>query len=150
MKNYRSRPKGNYIQDANWKDLYILAENWKLDIEFYLIELEFFERLLETYFTRLLLHKNLDELQELHNDLIEAKWQCKDILQRIISHLNHIVNILDEPFTYDAIVFRNSHEQLEDYISEFTEMLKAAKYNIVQLTKAVLVSETPKFIWKYN
>lgn len=150
MVNYRDRPKGNYIQEATWQDLYILSENWKSNVEFQLFEIGFLERLIETNFVKLLLLENLDELRELQRDLFYAKNESKTLLKQIESHLNHIVDILDEPFKYDASFFRDEHENLEDNISEFINKQKTIRYIVFKMTKDVLESEKSKFIWKYN
>ena len=34
MSNFRDRPKGDYIQQATWQDLYKLTERWKNNIEY--------------------------------------------------------------------------------------------------------------------
>jgi hypothetical protein len=150
MSNYRNRPKGNYIQEATWEELYILTESWKNTLEFYALELAFLESLLETYFVKLLLQQNFEMLQELQRDVSEAKKQCKKIQQKSQTHLDHIVDIIDEPFNYYTAAFRFSHERFEDEISGFKVMLEVLIYTVFKVTKDVLESDKPKFIWKYN
>jgi hypothetical protein len=150
MSNYRNRPKGNYIQEATWEELYILTESWKNTLEFYALELAFLESLLETYFVKLLLQQNFEMLQELQRDVSEAKKQCKKIQQKSQTHLAHIVDIIDEPFNYNAATFRFSHERFEDEISGFKVILEVLIYTVFKVTKDVLESDKPKFIWKYN
>ena len=146
MSNYRNRPKGDYIQEAAWQDLHILSERWQNNLEFQLFEIEFLENLIETYFVKLLLQQNLDELRELQRDIYQAKSQSKVLLQRINTHLNHIADILDEPSKYDGSTFRIEHEQLEDDVSEFIINQKVVRLIIFKMTKEVLQSEKPKFI----
>ena len=150
MSNYRNRPKGNYIQEATWQELYMLTESWKNDLEFYLLDIKFLERLVDTYFVKLLMNQNLDELRELQRDLYEEKKQCERLLQRIQIHFTHIIDLIDDPSIYDALIFRTEHELFEDEISEFKVMLKAVRYTVFNMTKDVLESEKPKYIWKYN
>ena len=150
MSNYRSRPKGNFIQEATWEELYILTESWKNDLEFYLLDIKFLERLVDTYFVKLLTNQNLDEIRELQSELLERKNQCENLLKRIQVHFAHIVDLIDNPFMHDALVFRAEHELLEDEVSEFKVMLKAIRYAVFNITKDVLESEKPKYIWKYN
>ena len=150
MNNYRSRPKGNYIQEATWQELYMLTENWKNDLEFYLLDIEFLERLVDTYLVKLLTNQNFDELRELQGELLERKKQCKKLLNYIQIHFSHIVDLIDNPIVYDALVFRAEHELLEEEISEFKIMLKAVRYTVFNMTKGVLESEKPLYIWKYN
>ncbi len=150
MSDYRSRPKGDYAQEAAWQDLYKLTEHWQNTLGFQLYEIEFLERLIETYFVKLLLLENLDELRELQRDLYYAKNQSEVLLQRIQTHLNHIINIIDEPFKYDSSIFRDEHEQLEDDVTEFITKQKVIKLTVFKMTKGVLENEKPKFFWKYN
>lgn len=150
MSNYRKRPKGNYIQEATWQELYMLTESWKNDLEFYLLDIDFLERLVDTYFVKYLTNQNFDEIRELQRELLERKNKCKNLLKRIQIHFEHIVDLIDEPLMYDASIFRTEHELLEDEISEFILMLKAIKYAVFNTTKDVLESEKPKYIWKYN
>ncbi len=35
MNIYWDRPKGKFIQEANWQELYVLTQHWKKDLEFY-------------------------------------------------------------------------------------------------------------------
>ncbi len=150
MNTYRNRPKGNYIQKATWKELYLLTESWKNVLEFYALEIEFLESLIETYFVKLLVQENFDVLRELQRDLLEAKKQRKSMQQRIQIHSTKIIDLIDEPFNLHASNFRNTHEQFEDEISEFKAVLEILIYTIFKVTKDVLESEKPKFIWKYN
>jgi hypothetical protein len=150
MINYRSRPKGEYIKDATWQDLYALTEQWKNNLDFQLFEIEFLQNLIETYFVKLLVQQNLDELRELQRDLYQAKNQSKRLLQNIEVHKRHIVKIIDEPFTFDASLFRTEHELLEDDTSEFLKMHKTMKITTFNMVKDILQDEKPKSIWKYN
>ncbi|WP_299667866.1 hypothetical protein [uncultured Polaribacter sp.] len=150
MSNYRSRPKGNYNQEATWEELQILTERWKNSLEFYAFEIAFLEILIETYFVKLLLQENFDVLRELQKDISEAKKQCKNMQQSILNHITHIANIINEPFNNSTISFRYTHEIFEDEISEFKALLKVLKYTVFKITKNILESEKPQFIWKYN
>jgi len=150
MSNYRSRPKGDYAQEAAWQDLYKLTERWQKNLEFQLYEIEFLERLIDTHFAKLLLLENLDEIRELQRDLYHTKNQSEALVQRIQRHLNHITDIIDEPFKYDSSIFRDEHEQLEDDVTEFITEQKVIKLTVFKMTKGVLENEKPKFIWKYN
>ena len=150
MSDYRNRPKGNYIQRANWEDLYILTEKWKYDLEFYLFDIQFSERLLDTYFVKLLLSENLYELRELQNDILDLKNKCKNILQRIPIHLSFIVDIIDGSNEYNTILFRKEHEQFEDEISRFIDTVKVVRKTVISMTKDVLENDKSKYIWKFN
>lgn len=150
MINYRNRPKGQYIQEASWQDLYKLTEEWKNNLEFQLFEIEFLQNLIKRYFVELLDQENLDELRELQKDLYQYENQSKLLLENIDVHLNHIVKVIDEPFTFDASVFRREHELLEDDTSVFLIKHNTMKLTAFKMVKDSLQNEDPKFVWKYN
>ena len=150
MSDYRNRPKGNFIQEASWQDLYMLTESWKNDLEFYSLDVKFIELLVETYFVKFLINQNLDDLRELQRELLELNKQCENLLKRIKIHFTHIVDLIEDPFIYDASVFRTEHELLEEEISEFIKMLKVVRCAVFVISKDVLGNEKPKRIWKYN
>jgi hypothetical protein len=150
MSNYRNRPKGDYIQEAEWEDLYKLTEEWQGNLEFQLFEIDFLERLIDTYFVKLLVQENSDELRELQIDLYQAKKKSKKLLKHVNKHLIHIADTLSDRFKYEGSVFRGQQEQLEDDVSEFITNQKVAKFTVIKMAKDVLENEKSKFIWKYN
>jgi hypothetical protein len=150
MFTYRSRPKGNYIQEATWEELYILTESWKNTLEFNALEIAFLESLMEAYFVKLLIQENFDVLRELQRDLLEAKKQCENIQKKIQIHSDYIIDIIDEPYNYKGTTFRYTHNRFEDEVSGFKETLKGLMYSVFKMVKNVLESEKPKFIWKFN
>jgi hypothetical protein len=147
---FRTRPKGDYIQRATWQDLYILTEKWNNTMEFQLLEIEFMQRLIEAYFVKLLLQENLDDLRELQNSLDHFANQAQLVLQRIQLQLKQIIDLLDAPSMYAENHDRGEYTILENDISEFTTVQKALKLTVFNVTKTILESEKPKFIWKYN
>ena len=150
MSNYRNRPKGDYLRDAKWQDLHELTDEWQGDLEFQLYEIDFLDSLIDTYFVKLLVQENLDELRELQIDLYKAKTQSEKLLERINKHLNHIGELLSKSSKIDDLVFRFEHERLEDDISQFMANQKVTKFTVLKMTKDVLENEKPNFIWKYN
>jgi hypothetical protein len=150
VSNYRNRPKGDYLRDAKWQDLHELTDQWQGDLEFQLYEIDFLDSLIDTYFVKLLVQENLDELRELQIDLYKAKTQSEKLLERINKHLDHIGELLSKSLKIDDLVFRFEHERLEDDISQFIANQKVTKFTVLKMTKDVLENEKPNFIWKYN
>ena len=150
MINYRNRPKGQYIQEASWQDLYKLTEEWKNNLDFQLFEIEFLQNLIKTYFVELLDQENLDELRELQKDLYQYENQSKLLLENVDVHLSHIVKVIDEPFTFDASAFRQEHELLEDNTSALLIKHNTMKLTAFKMVKDSLQNEDPTFVWKYN
>jgi len=150
MSNYRSRPKGNYIQEATWEELYLLTESWKNDFELYLLEIQFLEQLIETYLVKLLIYENFDIIKELQLESKELKNRGKNMLKHLRNHLLWIIEIIDESYYEKNHVLRGQQESFEEDISCFAESLKIIRYIIYGKLKDILEQQQPKFIWKYN
>jgi hypothetical protein len=150
MSNYRSRPKGNYIQEAGWKDLLKLTKNWKSDLVFYKYDLKFLEQIIDVHFVKLLLSEDLNELRELQKDIKLSIIQCEILLKRIPIHLSHLTSLVKDNDIYDSYVFRSEHEKFEDDISECIDSLRVIRIMTFSMIKDVLEEEKPKFIYKYN
>lgn len=150
MSNYRNRPKGNYIQEASWQELYMLTESWKNDLEFNFIDVKFLELLLDAYLVKLLINQNLTEIRELQREVYELIKQCINLQELIKIHFTHIIDLIDEPLKYDESVFRVEHELFEDEIVKFKTKLEAIRYIVFNAANDALESEKPMCIWKYN
>ncbi len=50
---FRSRPKSNYLLDAEWQELHALTSHWQSDMIFFSDELRFIDRVIDKYFTSL-------------------------------------------------------------------------------------------------
>ncbi len=46
MAHFGNRPKGKYIHEADWQQLYALTEHWKSDFQFYNTDLTFLQHVI--------------------------------------------------------------------------------------------------------
>lgn len=150
MINYRNRPKGNYIKDANWNELYLLSEKWKSDLEFYLYELNFLETLIESHFSELLLTENLDELRELQIELYELKNQSEYLLSYTKNNLECIVDVINNVYIHETSSLRIENEQLEENIVRFVNGEREIKKFIFNMIKSILENKKTKKFWMFN
>lgn len=150
MSNYRMRPKANYIQEANWKDLYLLTNSWKNDLEFCFSETAFFASLIETHLYKLLLHNNLNELRALQIEVFELKNQCEYLQQCVLSNLESIANIIKGTYLYNTSELRVKNEHLENDMLLLINNEKAFKRVVFNMAKAMLKSQKPKQVWMFN
>ena len=50
---FRTRPKSNYMLEAEWQELHALTIHWQSDVTFFGDELRFIDLLIDKYFTTL-------------------------------------------------------------------------------------------------
>lgn len=141
MSDFRYRPKGKYIHDADWQGIYILTEHWKNDLEFYRDDLRFLQHLIDKYFIWMTQKENLDEVRDIETDLIEIDRKCYQLLKKTNKHLTNLADLIDAPFKYDSHVFRTEHEELEDSIIDFVKSFRSNRKEMFAITEHVMDSE---------
>jgi len=138
MVHFRSRPKGNYIHEADWQQLYLLTEQWKNDLLFYQEDLKFLHNLIDTYFMYIPNREDIDRFEEIEEGIMKIDTQCADLLKRTDKHLSHLGNLIDDAFIYDSHRFRSEHEGLEDEIDRFVANFRKHRKSTFAVTEKVL------------
>ena len=141
MSDFRNRPNGNYIFEANWQELYILTEHWKSDLLFYRDDLKFLNHLIDKYFIWLTKKENLDQVREIVEGLVETDKLCSTLLLQVNKHLSHLAGLIDNPFKYDSHKFRTEHQILEDKLADFVKTFRANRKKVFAVTEHVIESE---------
>jgi len=142
MENYRSRPKGSYIQETDWEELYVLTKHWKSDLLFYKQDLRFLHKLLNKYFIWITKKENLTTVEKIGKSILKDKETSQDLLIRVDEHLKHIAQTIDEPFKNDSRLFRSEHEELEDQIAKFYKTVRENRKQVFTITEHIIDSES--------
>lgn len=150
MSTYKNRPKDNYLQEASLENLYILTESWINDFELYVSEISFLELLIDTYFIKLLVYENVEEINELQLDSKKFKKRGLELLENLQFHLSSITEIIEESYYEKNGTLRDQQEFFEDEISYYVESLKIIRYTIYSKIKAIIEEQKSKLLWKYN
>lgn len=141
MGDFRNRPNGTYILDANWEALYILTKHWKSDLLFYRDDLNFLDNLIDKYLIWISNKKDSVAVRNIDNNILETAKKCTDLLQRVDTHLTDLANLMKDPFKYDSHQFRTEHQQLEDDITNFVKFFRNNRKEVFEVTKLVIESD---------
>lgn len=141
MSDFRNRPSGSYIHEANWQQLYVLTEHWKSDLEFYNTDLKFFHHLIDKYFMWISKKENIDMVREIEIGLLEMDNQSSMLLQQVNKHLHHLAELAANSFAYDSHKFRTEHEKLEDELSSFVKDFRKNRKEVFTITEHVMDEE---------
>ena len=142
MENYRTRPKGNYIQNTEWDELYVLTKHWKSDLTFYEQDLCFLHRLLNKYFIWITKKENLAAVKSIGQGILKDKQTGDELIKRVGEHLTHIAQTIDDPFKHDTRIFRDEHQKLEDDIAKFYKTVRKNRKQVFKVTEQLLDSES--------
>ncbi len=138
MNKFRKRPVGDYIQKADWHELYALTQNWKLELLFYIDEHKFFRRLIDTDLGEPIHNENLDAVRELKMDLLETDRRGQDLLRKTNKHLEQLALMVEEPKRKDSRIFRIEHEHLEDEIARFENNFRILRKDVFALAEYMM------------
>jgi hypothetical protein len=90
MGNSKDKPQTDFNWEAQWQQLYLLAEDRYSDLQFYKDDLRFLYHLIDKYFMGLTLNANLDEMRELAKALSDESSACDALIEKTALHLKHL------------------------------------------------------------
>jgi len=143
---FRTRPKSNYLLDAEWQELHALTSHWQSDIVFFGDELRFIDLLIDKYFTSLVDQENITVTKDVASKLSDIKKTYESLHEKVLKHLRHIENLMVNPFALDASAFRNEHQTLEDELVAFVKGFRNVKGRVFQLTDRVVKTEKQRHL----
>ena len=95
MSDFRYRPKGKYIYDADLQGIYILTEYWKNDLEFYRDDLRFLQHLIDKYFIWMTQKENLDDSHKFRTEHEELEDSIADFVKSFRSNRKKVFAITE-------------------------------------------------------
>ena len=144
---FRSRPKSNYLLNAEWQELHALTGHWQSDIKFFEDEISFLALLFDKYFAAFTDKENIERTKAVAANLSSIETQRKEIGIRIVKHLHRTEALLLDPFANDSASLRNEHEALEDELTSFVKSFRGVKQEVFNLAERVAVADkTKRFI----
>jgi len=143
---FRTRPKSNYLLDAEWQELHALTLHWQSDMTFFGDELRFVNLLIDKYFNALVDKDNIAITKDVVAKLSHIKLTHESLYQKVLKHLKHIENLMVNPFAVEASAFRDEHATLEDELVAFVKSFRDIKHNLFQLTDRIIKDEKQKHL----
>ncbi len=147
MSDFRNRPNGSYIFEANWEELYILTKHWKSDLLFYKDDLKFLNHLIGKYFIWISKKEHSNAVQSIAKSIVKTNKICSGLLESVEKHLSHLANLIEDPFKYDSHQFRTEHQRLENDITNFVKTFRENRKEVFEVTS--LVVESNDFIRQF-
>jgi hypothetical protein len=138
MGNFRKRPKGQFIQEAKWDELYVLTRHWKSDLQFYKEDLRFLRTLIGKYIIWITQKEHLDMVRTEEIQLVKLANRCDDILTKVRTHLKQLATMVQEGNKDESRVFRLEHEHLEDEIAEFVKSFRINRKETFKITEYIV------------
>ncbi|WP_276391601.1 hypothetical protein [Eudoraea chungangensis] len=133
--------KNTNRETSSWKELYILSDHWKSDMEFYQDDLRFLHHLIDKYIIWITKDKNLKLVEELRNHLLELRTDSTELLEKITDHRTEIGRIIDKTSNIKESYITKEHHQLEKGIADFVKAFRENRKSVFQITEYVIDNE---------
>jgi hypothetical protein len=144
------KPDFNGSETIELEQLSILAGHWQSDLKFYQDEIRFLRNLIVRYFMWLSDDKNLSDARQVAKQLTSLEGQRSVCEQGVNTHLQHYVELIQNPFTHDSHDFGDEHQRMEKAIADFVKAFKATKAKTFELTEHIIESEKVKHLIESN
>lgn len=141
MTTFRIRPKDDYIMKAEWQQLYALTEHWLSDLTFHRDDLKFLHHLVNKYLMWLTRYEDIEMVRSSKNVLVEVRGECQELLGKVDTHLSHLSDLMENPFTYDSQTFREEHGELEEKVASFIKNYRLAKKETFKVMEHLMDSK---------
>jgi len=141
MNEFGQRPRGTFINTANWEELYILSKHWKSDLLFYKEDSNFLHRLINKYFIWLTKSKNIEMVRKIEIKVNKINKECEALLHKVDEHIKLFETIEKDQELKDDAIFRREHERLENEISKFVKEFRENRKEVFKITEYVVDSE---------
>ncbi len=128
-------------KSGEWNERYAMTSHWQSDLNFYFDEMRFLNRVINKFFIWLSEEENVKMTRVMVNRITASEGQRNKLDQRMASHMQHIREILQNPFPYDDSVSRDEHMRLEEAFAVFVKNFRALKREVFALTEHVLETE---------
>ena len=138
MKEFRIRPKSDYMHTASIESLYALTEHWESDMQFYTDEIAFLQGLFDKYFVLMSREDKIDLVQAEANELLKLNDTCDELKKRMKKHQLHLEELEENAFSHDEQSFRDEHGKLEDDFSAFVKRFREVKKNVFTISEEAM------------
>ena len=141
MDSFRTRPETDFIHKADWEELFILSRHLKRDVEFYVEDLNFLNRLINKYAIWVNEDENLQEVKQVQFDLHKLIKKGGSLVERLQGHMHKLTDTMMKKGTTDPDDLRKRHESMEKEISQFVNNFRRIKKEVFRISEKVIGAE---------
>lgn len=138
MKTQKNKPQPPTGTEPSWEQLYILANHWKSDLEFYKEDLRFLHHLVEKYVIWITLSENLALVKTIESNLFGLKEQAEALLGRVSKHQKQ----LGQRNGKDSLAITQEHQALEQAFALFVKQFRKNREETFKISEYVIDSES--------
>jgi hypothetical protein len=132
------------VQD--WKHMFVIAEHWKSDLDFFVDELNFFRKLLDKYLFTLIDEKHIGDTLPLVTSLKQFEKKRIELERKVNAHLTKLTDLVQNPFAQDSQLSMDLHSKLEGSMVDFAKNFRSLKKEVFRLSEDAMESNKAKHL----
>lgn len=141
MKTFTSESGTENIQPVDWEKLYVLTRYWRSDLEFYLEDMRFLNKLIGKYSIWLKRNENSETVSRVARELLGLTENGENLLVRVKEHFKKIGNLIKHKNKEKSEELKMDHEALENEISQFVKDFRTNRRQVFKVSEKVIDSE---------
>ena len=130
----------------NWQSMFLLAEHWRSDLEFFATELNFFRKLIDKYLLHLIDEDHIKSTRQLATDLTRFDKDKLKLDQDLTLHLSHLSSLIQNPIAHDSRSSVMQHDALEASILDLIKRFRSLKSEVFAVAEKAMESEKAKHL----
>lgn len=128
-------------KSEKWQELYILSRHWKADLDFYLQDISFLERIIGRYVIWVRSSENSQAVNTLLSDLKGLKEEGQALNQELDKQLKTLENLLTGNTKAIPDDLSSTQESLEGHTSEFVKGFRKNRQEVYRVVEQVIDTE---------
>lgn len=142
MKKQTDRVQSPEGAVPSWEQLYILANHWKSDLEFYKEDLGFLHHLVEKYVIWITLSENLALVKSIESNQQGLKEQAEALLLRVSEHQKQLGQEVARKNRKASPSIMQEHEALEQALAMFVKQFRKNREETFKISEYIIDSES--------
>lgn len=128
-------------KSQKWQELYILSRHWKTDLDFYLQDISFLERMINRYIIWVRSEQNSLAVNNLLSDLKTLKEQGHELNQELDEQLKVLESLLNGASSSVPEDLGSKQESLERHTSSFMKSFRRNRQEVYRVVEQVIDTE---------
>lgn len=142
MGNVSKNLLGNSTVYNGWEQLYILANHWKSDLEFFRDDLRFLHHLMDRHAIWVTKAENSERVKEIESKLLALKKHCRQLIKKTGLHTSRLARLLEKSPEVDQQAVKDVHAQLEDEFAIFVKNFREIRKETFKVSEYLIDSES--------
>lgn len=138
----KKKRKADFFRTSqDWDEKLVLCEHWISDFDFFQMELNFFQKLLDRIFFYITDDKHEEDAMLIQKKIAQLKQKNQLMKQKAHAHIHHINQFMQQNEEVKESLIIKEHLNLENDMNSFLKEFKSTKNQLFNFAELIIESE---------